>query len=1167
MAPTTRLEREAEDLAKEYHNASIATRSMMQAQARLTQILSKHANVAVASIASMVQDIANAKTNTALKQQELASLRAQQVVNQRKHQADLRALQVAAADYEQNKTRRNQLNALGARRTAAEDAELARRRVDNQTLKNAASASADKERKSRSAMDTLNNQMGIKTSELRNIKFTAVATAANSLTDGMQKLVSTINKTQEQFGLAAGQAANLKVDNIVSSFNSYVESAKSLFSGKPEFGVSAEMIEGVQAAYQNEFGGILTADAAKDLAMQARTMGVTAEQLTKARRVFTTQSLGNVAEAKKSQDKFIAEFAKKGLTSKDAMQAISQYSELLARNGTRFAQSFTRAAADAKKIGIDLNKVSQFGDSLINNFEGFLEGTATLGAMGFNLDSNRLAQISETGSDADLYNELKSQLASTGKDITKLRRSERLELESMFGMTIGEMQRMAGETPDDDTKSPEELQLEANGFLSKMAVGMDLMTQLLGVIANVALAAIAINTGMTAFATMSMAVPIAAVAAGIATIVGLIALWKFGSDNVEEGKRKIAAGEAGGKEQYIAGRGQKGAAAGASIAGILAGGALMATGVGLLPGLAIMAASMGAGGLAGRTMGRSSGESEATKLMAGTTGDDVVSQPGYGKRSLVTPSGVIALNNKDNIIAYADDLVGTKKLPYGSIAKKAGTATNILELLATGTQKFAGKTAVTRLLDLLQGKQFFNLAKTARGIPLLGAIASGALSGFEERQAGGGLGKSILKGLFVGGSSLTGALGAGALTAGNPLAAGLGGIAGGELSEMAFEKMFGTAKKYHKGGIVKGGSDELPAILQRGEAVIGRLQMGGLTKIIDGMNVLSTFGDKFSIGANGLMGKLGGIFGGKTGKAVTKAQELNAGGKEGLFAMAQNKFGSMFGGKAGGAMSSVSKLFTGGGSTSSNLMGMATKIPGIGGLLGKATGLLSGGGLKGIAGNLLGKVGLGSFGGSLLGGPMGLAASLAAPLLKKIPLVGGALASIAGGPGKLMSSALGKVGGFLGSKKGKGVVSSIAGGPMGMAAPLLKKIPFVGGALASMAGARGKLMSGALGKIGGLFGKKKAPAVSAMGAMMPEMGNMMSMLPFLSGAQPTTTQGTPQPQAPISVDTTGIEKQLNNFINALQGIQIHMDGAKVGKALVNSNDAASSIGVFREQSR
>jgi hypothetical protein len=353
-----------------------------------------------------------------------------------------------------------------------------------------------------------------------------------------------------------------------------------------------------------------------------------------------------------------------------------------------------------------------------------------------------------------------------------------------------------------------------------------------------------------------------------------------------------------------------------------------------------------------------------------TKGDDVISQTGYGKRSLITPSGVIALNNKDNIIAYADDLDGTKKLPYGSIAKKAVEKYEQLDVF----KKQVNDT-------------FAQLISPSGGF--------GQISKFLNKDLG-------------------------------------------------------------------------------------------------------------AVATNKVMS-------GKVGGAIAKAQELNAGGTGGLLSMAQGKLSGLFGGKAGGPMSSISNLFTGGGSTTSNLMGMATKIPGLGGLLGKATGLLSGGGLKGIAGGLLGKVGLGSLGGSLLGGPMGLAGSLAAPLLEKIPFVGGALASIAGGPGKLMGSALGK--------------------------------------------------------IGGLFGKKKAPAVSAMGAMMPEMGNVMSMLPFLSGTQSTGAQGTAQPQAPISVDTAGIEKQLNNFINALQNIQIHMDGAKVGNVLVNSNDAASSIGVFREQSR
>jgi hypothetical protein len=779
---------------------------------------------------------------------------------------------------------------------------------------------------------------------------TRAATEITRVTSGLEKLTSTLEKTQKQFGIDIGSAAKLQIEALIGSVDSYIKSA---MSGLTTLGVTPEQISGARDAYQNEFGGILTTDAAEDLAIQARTMGVTAEQLTKARRVFTAQSLGNVVEAKKSQDKFIAEFAKKGLTSKEAMQAISQYSELLARNGTRFAQAFTRAAADAKKIGIDLAKVSQFGDSLINDFEGFLEGTANLGAMGFNLDSNRLAQISETGSDADLFNELRSQLASTGKDITKLRRSERLELESMFGMPISDMQKLAGETPAGNTKSAEELQSEANGALAKIAVGIDLLSTIM----KGGLAAITLATSITAAATSFLAggfapviLPLLGIAAAIAVaVVAIVGIASF------FGGKKIK-----------------------------------------MPSL--------------------------PKLK----GDDVVSQPGYGKRSLVTPSGVIALNNKDNIIAYADDLDGTKKLPYGSIAKKA-------------SEKY---------------EQLDNF----------------------KRQV-------------------------------NDVFAQLISPSGG----------FGQISKFLN-------KDLGPATTNK-------------------------------------------VMSGKVGGTIAKAQELKAGGTGGLLSTAQTKFGGMFGGKAGGAMSSISNLFTGGGSTSSNLMGLASKIPGVGGLLGKATGLLGGGGLKGLAGGLLGKVGLGSLGGSLLGGPMGLAASLAAPLLKKIPLVGNTLAAIAGGPGKLMSSVVGKVGGFLGSKKGKGVISSIAGGPMGLAAPLLKKIPLVGGALSSIAGGPGKLIGGALGKIGGLFGKKKAPAVSAMGATMPEMGNMMSMLPFLSGAQSMAPQATTQPQAPISVDTTGIEKQLNNFINALSNIQVNMDGSKVGKLLVSSNEAAASLGVLNAQSR
>jgi hypothetical protein len=138
----------------------------------------------------------------------------------------------------------------------------------------------------------------------------------------------------------------------------------------------------------------------------------------------------------------------------------------MARNGSRFQQSMARAAAEAKRIGVDLSKVNQVGDNIIGNFEGFLDSMAELGAMGFGFDTFRLAQVAETGDTSALFDELRSQLAMTGKDLTNLRRSEQLALSSAFGMNIEEFQRMAGilEEPVE-----EKLQKEANGYLSTIA--------------------------------------------------------------------------------------------------------------------------------------------------------------------------------------------------------------------------------------------------------------------------------------------------------------------------------------------------------------------------------------------------------------------------------------------------------------------------------------------------------------------------------------------------------------------------------------------------------------------------------------------------------------------------------------------------------------------------
>jgi hypothetical protein len=87
-----------------------------------------------------------------------------------------------------------------------------------------------------------------------------------------------------------------------------------------------------------------------------------------------------------------------------------------------------------------------------------------------------------------------------------------------------------------------------------------------------------------------------------------------------------------------------------------------------LPVLLAVAGAAGALGFAAGMIG-SIGKKKAAD------GDDVVSRPGYGDRTLVTPTATVALNNDDNVVAYADDMIstntGVELLSKGAIVEGA----------------------------------------------------------------------------------------------------------------------------------------------------------------------------------------------------------------------------------------------------------------------------------------------------------------------------------------------------------------------------------------------------------------------------------------------------------------------------------------------------------------
>lgn len=418
-------------------------------------------------------------------------------------------------------------------------------------------------------------------------------------------LVKSIRETQTQFGVSSGQALRVEFSNLTASIRSFGRSISSL--GKTA-AASPEQIKRAQADFQDEFGGVLTSDAATRLAEEATRLGITTAQMAKARRAFMTTTLGDVSRAKAETDRFVNAFARQGLTSKDAMKAIEQNSDLLARNGMRFADAFARALASSKKIGVELSKVDQFADSIIDNFEGFLEAQAELGAMGVGFDTSRLGELAVSGDTAAFQDELRRQLRELGPQLLELNRPQQLALQQMSGMTMAELQKLAGIT-EGSGEATLSIDQQNNSLLSRM---VELLNSLVNPGLAVLATALAIHTSLlTVIATSTAATAGSSVLGTIASILGAVASA-------------------------------------------------------LLPIAAAIAVILGVGGLAYL----------ATKKFTGSrTGDDVVSKPGYGKRRLVTEKGTIALNNQDNVIAYADDMAfggdsGTKLLSKGAIASR-----------------------------------------------------------------------------------------------------------------------------------------------------------------------------------------------------------------------------------------------------------------------------------------------------------------------------------------------------------------------------------------------------------------------------------------------------------------------------------------------------------------
>lgn len=1024
----------------------------------------------------------------------------------------------------------------------------------------------------------------------------------------LENFTSKLNQTQKDFGVSLAGAARMQVDAVSSSIKSFIDSfnsinfdqlitgvgnilsmsfdsvvsmAKEGFSGnfgavgetaknlaknigaeltKPLSGSAPkqpldprgkEVLEATKL-YQEEFG-VINKEMGAQLAQQAKDRGLNVQQLVQSQRVFATSAMGDMSRVASMQDRFFNVFQSKGMTPKIALEAITKYSELIARNGTRFADSFARAAADAKKIGVDLNKVSQFGDSIIDNFEGFLEGQAELGAMGFNFDSSRLAEIAETGSDADLFNELRSQLAATGKDITKLRRSERLALESAYGINLSDMLKMAGLTPGGG-KTQEEYSEESNSLLAKLVALMAISGPVFSMLGT---ALSGVKTALGAGGDIvKWLTSVWGMLDGIFGLLGKGLLYgSLGLAFIVAGWKSIALGEEA-REDIAKGN------TGEGLTKAAASGALKGTAV---TGLALLTASalaapftaggsaaigiptalglLGVGAAAGAVSEMSSGYQEGTQRRLGPT------MEAQKKLDLENKNRQKAEMESTGFKTFVDPFTGTPRYELDWLGRKIPQSKSILNPTNPNSPYYKPETPPVKKAQgglvtgpgtetsdsipaRLSNNEYVMPAKTTKGLgtrflDLLKDNGPNVLDAVMKYKDKATTAAEMIHSLIqpdrfkMGGTDFTrevktvfGTLGKYTHPYIKRLAASfkpipfLGAIAGGGLEGYDEYRQTGSIGR----GIGKGLFSTTGGIVGAGSTAYATLNpvlsaAGGATGSFIGE---SLFDSLFPRKPKPKKYHNGGIVGGAS-------QELPAMLQRGEAVLSKLQIGSF------GKMIDGFNKIAGFGSKMSTSMDKLTsptggfaKLSGIGSMFSTAKGFLQGGISKGIA----------KFGG-------------------KVPGLSGAMNAFS-------AFKTGGVKGALGSLA-KGGIGKAIGGAIGTAIP----IPGVGTMIGSMLGSKaGKF-------IGGLFGKKsKAPTFAGMTPSSEEF-DMTNIFRSMVGQQGI---GQSTPNAPVvNVDTSGIEQKLNNFINALQNIQINMDGAQVGKVLINASDAAMSAGVFRAQ--
>ena len=268
-----------------------------------------------------------------------------------------------------------------------------------------------------------NNAMSVGTMRMRTLTagVTAAGTAIVLMTEGLRALGKSLG------GVSEGQAASQLFGAVGESFQAAIKGEWL----NPQAGLK------VQGAVGQEFGQLLTSDAAATLAKVATDFGITTNQMAKLERTFQATSM----DSRTALDSF----AQVGILGQTAATELAANAGAVARAGDNFNEFIRDGIKNAKQLGLEFSKMESTLTGFTMDFEGTVSGFSELRAVipGMATDFGQLLSTAMTGTTDEYIDQIKSSLLGAGiSDASQMNRQQAALLEKATGFSADQINRI-----------------------------------------------------------------------------------------------------------------------------------------------------------------------------------------------------------------------------------------------------------------------------------------------------------------------------------------------------------------------------------------------------------------------------------------------------------------------------------------------------------------------------------------------------------------------------------------------------------------------------------------------------------------------------------------------------------------------------------------------------